>query len=566
MTNGFIKGQIFNWLPKSIPTGEPKSACDALRLQRNIDPAAKYDIELDPLFALIEEMAPRVAALVQPDTRAFINSDYDVDGIVSGLVWKRLISFLGGSCQLFIPNRFRDSYGVNFERIRLEHSKNAFDLLVCLDRGATVGDELSLLAHELKIEVLVIEHHTPKLVSAKRDLVCEINPHNFPGIDPLEYCSAVISVLMYEAVIDYCGGNDLGARCELRVLAGLAVFADVVSVKGLTARAVARFALDHALDPESNPGLRSLIRQRCDTSFGLTSGDMCFRICPVLNAAGRLESADLAIELLSTRCQGEHQALVRRLIELNAKRQTLQAEIEAQARKRAGDGANVLLEFGPWHHGVVGPAAGRLSEQLGIPVMLGGPDANLKAYAFSGRSRCGTDLISTLDRASAGLNIQYGGHKSAVGARVSFDRAEAVIAELRSRLLAACPGRVERQTRWFDLALRPGSVAIETLNTLRSLEPFGPENETPIFLVPGVHLRQAESSRSPGDASGIALFRCPLGQEHRFATAVYNHPALAGSRDEPCALIGSLMHEAFEGRSFVRFKIEDIVTESDARA
>jgi len=560
MNNKLLHGLLFDWEAKAFPGPKPLTVAEALCQQRDISPTAisgEEREEDDVLFEHALGVISWVRERLPKGSRVFINSDYDVDGLVSSFILEKIFKALGAQVELFVPNRFSDSYGVNLKRIEKALTENCVNLVVCADCGATKLDDLGSLAKSYGCYVLVIDHHLRRLPLQTIERVIELNPHAIDGAMPEQYCAGLLSVLLAIGLAkEY---SDFAAALhELRVLGGLAVIADVISVRGAASRAAARFCLRNALSASSNLGLRALVHARCGTLKVLTSSDFGFRVCPILNAAGRLDSAERALSILKAESESEAHEKIRCLIELNRRRQRLQAEIERLALAAYDQESGLLIAYGRWHHGVVGPAAGSLSERLGIPVILGGPDASRKSFAFSGRSRSNVDLNRELALATCDLPVQFGGHQAAIGMRVPAAAVEEVVKTLRIKMIHL-PKRQSRARRVYDIGLRPQNVSRETWNSISRLEPFGPGNEEPVFFVPSVKLKLSASSKRPGDGFGVAGFRDFTGRVERFPVAVYNRPELLGCRIENAHLIGNLMLDAYGGETFVRLKVLDVI-------
>jgi single-stranded-DNA-specific exonuclease len=551
-------GLLFDWGRAVIPeTNErPQTLSEALRMQRGfLNDAVAASTREDPFFPEIARAARWLVEKARPNARVFINADYDVDGVTSSCILSRVCEGLKMRPDVFVPSRFSNAYGVNLERIRASHAAEPLDLVLCVDCGAASLKELSAFSSETGTPVMVLDHHTPEDAQGR---VVEVNPHRVAGLFPSRYCAGLMSHLLLDAVSDSTPCLKAFAR-ESLILAGLAVIGDVVSVRGVASRLAAAFCVKQAGQPNGSVGLKAILDSRCKANPWLGTEDFGYRVCPLINVAGRIDSAQRAIDLFT--CRDSHRAvgLVKELEELNRKRQTLQSGVEGEARRRYQAGANILVAYDrSWHHGVVGPAAGRLSEELNIPVILGGYAAELGSYAFSGRSRGGVNLHETLKKALAGEKVNFGGHEAAIGMRIPEDQVDAITDLLRERAALITP-EPSRLTREYAAQLRPSSIKLEHWKEVHSFEPYGPDNEPPTFMVRNAELELSRSTYRANDAYGRAKGRDENNNLHYFPVIVHDSPQLSGISSVRGHLLGRLfLKDGRQGVS-VCFALEDVV-------
>ena len=551
-------GLLFDWGRALLPdaTEPPQTLAEALRLQRGfLNGSVAASTREDPFFPEIARAAQWVLAQAKPNGRAFINADYDVDGVTSSCILSRVCEGLKMRPEVFVPSRFSNFYGVNLERIRASHAAEPLDLIICVDCGAASLRELSDFSTETGTPVLVLDHHTPDDAQGR---VYDVNPHRVPSLSPSHYCAGLMSHLLLEALSDSTPHLKEFAR-ESLILAGLAVIGDVVSVRGVASRLAAANCVKRAGQPDGSVGLKAILESRCKANPWLGTEDFGYRVCPLINVAGRIDTAQRAIDLFTCRDSRQALDLVKELEELNRKRQALQSAVEAEARTRYQEGSKILVAYDrSWHHGVVGPAAGRLSEELNIPVILGGYAAELGSYAFSGRSRGGVNLYETLKQAVAGEKVNFGGHGAAVGMRIPEGEVDAVTQRLRERasFIAPEPSRLVRE---YAAQLRPSSIKLERWKEVHSLEPYGPDNEPPTFMVRDAELELRRSTYRPHDAYGRAQGRDERNHLHYFPVIVHDSPQLSSISSISGHLLGRLfLKDGRQGVS-VCFALEDVV-------
>jgi single-stranded-DNA-specific exonuclease len=211
-----------------------------------------------------------------------------------------------------------------------------------------------------------------------------------------------------------------------------------------------------------------------------------------------------------------------------------------------------------WHHGVVGPAAGRLSEELNVPVILGGYASELGSYAFSGRSRGGVHLYETLKKALNGVEVSFGGHKAAIGMKIPEAQVAQITELLRARsdLIIPDPARLNRE---YAAQLRPSSIQIAHWKEVNSLEPYGPDNEPPTFMVRDAELQLRRSAYRPHDAYGIGQGKDEHNVIHQFPVIVHDNPQLSGIASIRGHLFGRLFLKDGRRGASVCFQLEDVV-------
>jgi single-stranded-DNA-specific exonuclease len=402
---------------------------------------------------------------------------------------------------------------------------------------------------------MVIDHH--KRTGTPGPHLREINQQLHAGAQENGYSAAVLSLMLAEHVASHV--PPLGKHLtELRVLAGLSAMADMVSMRSIASRFAARQCLLNTHSQDGNLGLRYLAKAM-NLDHVLTSSDVGFRIAPLFNAAGRMSQAGLAIRLFNSVNVNEAASLTDELKEWNEKRRERQMEVENQAMPRFQQGDRVLLEFDQqWHPGVVGPAAGRLVERLGVPVFLGGYLPDMDMFTFSARSVDGINIHEMLCEAAKGLPISFGGHAVALGMKVAAIDAERVISDLRNRLNSILIKR-KASVRQISAYLSAETVGDRNFRQVCELEPFGVDNPAPFFCIRDVRMELKPMAHSQVDASGTAVDS----HGRAFDVVVFRNHALASQRHIEGDVIGQLIESRFAGQRKVKLNVHDIVPKKE---
>jgi single-stranded-DNA-specific exonuclease len=452
----------------------------------------------DP-FAM-KGMAEAVDVLVRASSagrRVVVFGDYDVDGVTAVVQLRAALRRAGADAVAFLPHRLRDGYGLKPETVRRVIARDQPAVIVTVDCGVTALEGVAC-ARAAGVEVVVTDHHLAG--SQLPDGAVVVNPHQ-PGCTyPYKELAACGIAFKLALAIAARAGFTLSLESLLRV-ACLGTIADLVPLTGEN-RIIAASGLA-ALSAARAPGLRALLGESgIAPTAAPESEDVAFRVAPRLNAAGRLDTAELALSLFEERHAGRAAEIARELSRRNAERQSIERRVVAEARARiekaGGPGDTVIVEADPaWHRGVLGIAASRLAREYHRPALLFGFHGD--RAVGSGRSIPGVPLHDTL-QALAPFFSEFGGHDQAVGGALPADRFEAFRDAARAHFAARLrPENLERVEE-ADLDLPLEEVSEELLAELLALAPHGMGNPRPVF-----HCAETEFEGEPS----------PLG-EHGF--------------------------------------------------
>ncbi|HVS09858.1 MAG TPA: single-stranded-DNA-specific exonuclease RecJ [Planctomycetota bacterium] len=479
---------------------EPERAAEHLAASLN----ALHEPALLPGMA---EATARLARAIQGRERILVHGDYDVDGVTGTVLLMRLFALLGARADWHIPSRLVDGY--SFGRHSIERARACeASVVVSVDNGTSAGETIAELA-AMGVDTVVTDHHEPPdgpLPAA----AAIVNPKLAGSSYPFrELCgSGVAFKLAWGLCQEVSGARRV--REDLRLYlhdamayVALATVCDVVPLIGEN-RVLARRGLA-ALETSSSAGLRALLEVAGLGAQPLCAEDVGFKLGPRLNAAGRLGSAALAVELLLARDPAEARRLALELDKLNVERRRIEAElceqVFLQAERRAADPVLVLAGEG-WHAGVVGIVAARVAQRFRRPALVIGLDG--ATGRGSARSIDGFDVLEAM-RGGERHMLRFGGHAQAAGCEVradEVDRLREAICE-RARALAPAVDDGERAL-WIDGELELARMGEDLMRAIDRLEPFGAQNEKPVLV--SSDLRLAEAARVIGqDGSHLAL-------------------------------------------------------------
>lgn len=457
------------------PPASREALLDTMRTWRVSAPLAQVlhgrgltPARLDPALALtpnpaLREAARRLVAAVRAKKRIRIHGDYDADGVTATALLVRGLRALGAEVHGFIPHRLNEGYGIHPGRVE-EHAA-ACDLLVTVDCGVTNLEEVrALLA--LGVEVIVTDHHAP---GENYPATLVVHPHETTDYDPEVHnlTGAGVAYHLLWAVHEELG---LPAPTPLTALAALGTVADVAPLVGEN-RALVRRGLEE-LAHTALPGLRAMLQAK--KVERPSARDVAFLLAPLLNAAGRLGEADLALELLTTGSEHQAQTLATYLESRNGERRVLQDRMYAEALALAdpADPALVLTHPG-WHAGVMGIVASKLVEAFYRPVYI------VAQGKGSVRSTPGISAVEGLSR-SKDLLRRFGGHPGAAG----FSLDEANFAALRDRIHGYVRQFPRPVPAWrLDAPLPPLAATGDLARQAAALEPFGTGHTPPLWHV-----------------------------------------------------------------------------------
>jgi single-stranded-DNA-specific exonuclease len=448
----------------------------------------------DPfLLKGMREAVDRLLAAVARRERIVIHGDYDVDGITSTVILRRALELVGGVVDHFVPDRLRDGYGLQpatIERLAADGAR----LIISVDCGIRAR-EAAERARALGVDLIITDHHEPE-ADLPRALAV-INPRRADCSYPDKGLAGVGVALKVVQALLAASGRGADLLPHFVKVAAIGTLADVVPLVGEN-RVIASCGLAELSRGPHATGIEALLDASGLLNKRLDSFHVSFILAPRLNAAGRMRSADLALDLLLLRgrdgaVRDQAHELARLLSEENAKRQEQEAAIVAEARRMVdGDldigGQNILVVAAEgWHRGIIGIVASKLVDHYCKPAIVLSVEGDV-AHG-SGRSIAAFNLLEALE-GCADVFLRFGGHRQAAGLTVERER----LPELRRRLSAWANARlgpddlVPRLRIDAPLGLR--DISSDVIAGLMKLGPFGSANPKPVFRASPVELLQ----------------------------------------------------------------------------
>jgi single-stranded-DNA-specific exonuclease len=417
-----------------------------------------------------------------------VYGDYDVDGICATALLFRWLRSQGVPGNTFLPSRQLHGYGLDLKIVQ-QAIDHGYRTLVALDCG-TADHQAINLAWQAGLSVAVIDHHEPQGPLP----VPLLNPHLEPSLPPC--CTAGLVACVLAALQHDAPGSLAGDELEL---AGLATLADIVPLVPLN-WTLAHAGLE-ALPETVNHGLRALIvYSGLDGLDALTPRQAQFSLIPRLNAAGRLRTPRIALDLLLAANQTEARQAAQLLERLNTERQDLSKQVARQAVLAAleqPEASGVAVYHPDWHIGVLGIVAAQVAGQLGKPAIIltdapGGAAGQDRLLSGSARSAGGVDIIAALQECAETLS-GFGGHAAAAGLKVRLD----ALVEFQAAWSTAVAAQQERQAVLAPApVLHPIPARLTDLTdkveqAVWELQPFGPGFEPAPVVLEGCRVERA---------------------------------------------------------------------------
>ena len=433
----------------------------------------------DPMLLTdMDKACARILDAIDREETIVVFGDYDVDGVTATALLYQHLKGMGATVKCMLPSREGDGYGLSKNAIQSMHNKGC-TLIVTVDNGISAVEEADFAA-SLGMDLIITDHHLPPETLPKA--VAVVDPRREDDHSPFKgLCGAGVAFKLCaaldgcppEEMLDYCGD-----------LAAVGTVADVMPLVGEN-RTLVKAGL-RQLQQTDRPGFGALLEEVGLAGKPITAENISYAIAPRINAAGRMDNAVTALQLVLCEDPDRAEELAHKLNEINAHRQETEQQIFKAAEElleqqpeRLDD--RIMLLWGrDWHPGVIGIVASRLVERTGRPVIVVTIDEHGEGKG-SGRSVQGFNLHTCIG-SCADLLVRYGGHAMAAGLSVREEN----LPELRRRLndwaARECPV-LHTPPLTCDVTIHLDRITVESVRHLDQLAPYGAENPTPVFLL-----------------------------------------------------------------------------------
>lgn len=425
-------------------------------------------------MANISYAAELLNSSVEKDEKIAVFGDYDCDGVTATAIMHSYLISRGADCIYYIPDRFTEGYGMNEDAVR-RLAEQGVKLILTVDNGIACFKETEL-AKSLGMKIIITDHHLPGDEIPVADAV--VDPHRRDC--PCEFKTVCGAQVAFRLICVAEGKEPEELLPQFADLLAIAVIADIMPLT-LENRSIVKCGIEK-LKSSPSKGISALINAAGISPDSIDASRIAFGICPRINAAGRMGSAERAVRLLTADDIRNSLELADEIDSENAARQQQEKQIFAEAvnmieAKGYQHNRVIVIMGNGWHHGVVGIVASKITERYGRPTILLSGDGN---YAMgSGRSIEGFSLYNAIDHCRE-LLIKFGGHDQAAGVTLKetdVDAFRTKINEYASFFDFAAP--VLR----LDCKLNPSAISLDLAQSLKVLEPFGAGNPQPVFGV-----------------------------------------------------------------------------------
>ena len=430
--------------------------------------------------------AERIKKAVEDGEKIVVYGDYDVDGVTSTVILYSFLKKLGANAEYYIPDRVSEGYGINIMAIN-RIARGGAKLMVTVDCGVTAVGEVEF-ARTQALDVIITDHHTCKDELPRA--VAVVNPKRPDSEYPFsELCGAGVAFKLVMAIAMEMGRPAREVFDEYSELAAVGTVADVVPLLDEN-RIIVERGLD-VMRTGGNLGVHALLAVSGALERPINSTAIAFCLAPRINAAGRLGSSGMAVELLLADNAADSARLAAELDSANRERQKTEQEIFAQANETLlkdplFDKKKVMVIAGEgWHHGVTGIVASRLCDRYYKPCILISYENGVGKG--SGRSIAGFNLFDALTACEEHLT-NFGGHAMAAGLGINADEIAAFDTAINKYADTVLSEEDMLAKIDIDCRLRPETASLGFAHALELLEPFGQSNEKPVFSILGARI------------------------------------------------------------------------------
>lgn len=452
--------------------------------------ATKYEDLASPLdLSGMAEALARIETAKKKKERIVIFGDYDADGLTSSALLKEVLDEIGFSPGVYIPDRNKEGYSLN--RPAIDFIKSTYDpaLIITVDCGISSWEEIDY-AREKGIEVIVTDHHSiPKKLPAD----CLMIHPKLPGQKyPFRDLAGVgVAFQFARAIVDkFLPKKTEQIKWYLDMVA-IGTIADCVPLVGEN-RIFAKFGL-MVLQKTKRTGLVEIIqtaRLKIGEKNPPSAENVAFQIGPRLNASGRMDHADLTLNLLLEKDPAKARLLALEVESKNTERQKVSQQVYNEIKSTLDEKKNykLIIRSGKhWPQGIVGLVAGRISDDFHCPVFVFKEEKNL--LEGSGRSIEAFDIVSAVGKIDKYVG-KYGGHAQAMGIKLKPENLKIFEKEMLALIKKEYSEENWGKKLMIDAEVRPEEIDWDLHAEIKRFEPFGERNHEPVLLTKNLKIRE----------------------------------------------------------------------------
>ncbi|MFE7087688.1 single-stranded-DNA-specific exonuclease RecJ [Sphingobacterium spiritivorum] len=421
----------------------------------------------------------RIEKAIGNNEKILIYGDYDVDGTTAVAVVYNFFREFHSRIEFYIPDRYAEGYGISMQGVDYA-AENGFSLIIALDCGIKANDKIDY-ANARNVDFIIGDHHLPGDVLPNAVAVLDPKREDCPyPYKELSGCGIGFKII--QAFIQK-NGMDIQQCYQFLDLVAVSIASDIVPITGEN-RILTHFGLQKL---NTNPccGLQALINLSSNKTGTFTVNDIVFQIGPRINAAGRIDHAKDAVKLLISKSLQEAKDFSESIDDQNNVRKDFDLRITEEALALIDESENLkarkstVLFKSDWHKGVIGIVASRLTEKYYRPtIILTQTNGHV---AGSARSVIGFDLYEALSECSDLLD-QFGGHKYAAGLTMKLENVTSFQQKFEDVVNTLIKPEMLQQEVLIELTIPLTEITSRFFKILKQFEPFGPQNDAPIFL------------------------------------------------------------------------------------
>lgn len=562
-------------IPKELIDLIGSTITAGLLVQRGIDTAEKAKDFLAPekmkiskpdVFVDMKKSVERIDRAIQNNEKIIVYGDFDCDGVTSTALLLKTLTYLGANVSYYIPTREYENHGLNTKALVKLIAKEKAKLFITVDCAISDIEQVKFI-NSFRSDVIITDHHeAPEVLP---DAFAILNPKAAGALDedlPLDVieslnCLAGVGVAfkLACALLEFYKKYDFVQ--ELLPLVAVGTIADIVPLVGEN-RSFTASGLK-LISSGKNAGIQKLLKIAGYAADNVNSENIAFGIAPRINAAGRLDTVESALNLLICENDAQLEVYAQTLDNYNKIRQNLSDTIfeEAIEQLQNQPPANSIILFKEdWNVGIIGIVASRLVEKFYKPVFLMTKDENTGFIRCSSRSVHGVHVQKLLEE-NSNLFEGFGGHAMAAGLyfdpkKTSFETVKAVLASAIDAIAAQTPFK---PVVHVDMELASGDLTFDLIQEIEKLQPFGACNENPVFAVKNLTLKQFNLM---GQGKNHMKIFCTDISGREFECVRWNHSKLNIPEGSKLDIAFYPKVNNFNGSSTIQLDIQDIKSES----
>ena len=458
----------------------------------------------------MDKAVERIRRAIEDGEFILIYGDYDADGMTSASIVKESLEQLGAEVEVYLPNRFTDGYGPNASVYKYFIEQQGISLIVTVDNGVA-GHEAIDLAQSMGVDVIVTDHHSmPEVLP---DAYAIVHPEHPDADYPFKHLAGCgVAFKLACALLEE-------VQVELLDLVAIGTIADMVSLTDEN-RIMVQYGLE-VLRNTQRMGLQEMFNIAGIARNDVTEETVGFQLAPRLNALGRLDDPNPAIDLLTGFDDEEVHEIALMIHEKNEERKEIVQAIYQEAKDMVDPAKKVqILAKEGWNPGVLGIVAGRLLEELGQTVIV----LNLEDGRAKGSARSieALDIFEALDP-HRNLFIAFGGHAGAAGMTLEADKLDTLSEVLESYVLDKGLDATTKNNLSLDEELDLEALTIDVVKNFERLAPFGMDNQKPVFYIRDF---QIENARAMGASNAHLKLKISRGTSN-FEVVAFGKGSLA---------------------------------------